>query len=450
METKEREKRKGLAAYFAAVLTFWGLALALAGILALDDGLLGGCAFFVLGALLLGGPFLFVELCDSPTTERFWQNAGPILGTGFVGTLVATSGLYWAIPGFWGVWFATRCKTTALGPRLRSQGGRILTATVATALLFAACSLVGKVAPGGAFGIRSGCGALFLTLAVFYAAAALAFGFVAFKTANVDAETTCNDGDGGADEGGESGKTAVTETGAPREIGLGFYFAAVSAFLALALSLRFEGNFLSVWLLANAPFFCVTLCDRRLWRAWPLSLVATVFIPVLALGCVWASVAFLQAGAMAFGLGAGMESLNGLIACFAALIGAGVAATLFGVWLASTLKTAPDATAGETLARRRGRILTAVGIFALVETALYVGGAIGEEHFFCSLGVALFETPTLVLHWSALGVLAFWPRRRNDDAGKNEPRDWGEFYRRISEDNVGGGRAETLGSAASE
>lgn len=442
MKTKEREKRKGLASYFAAVLTFWGLALALAGILALDDELLGGCAFFVLGALLLGGPFLFVELCDSPTSERFWQNAGPILGTGFVGTLVAISGLYWAIPGFWGVWFATRCKTTALGPRLRRQGGRILTATGATAFLLAACSLVGNVAPGGAFGIRSGCGALFLTLAVFYALAALAFAFVAFKTVNVDAETTCVSDDG-------DGESVAVEAKEPREIGLGFYFAAVSAFLALALGLRFEGNFLSVWLLANAPFFCVTLCDRRLWRAWPLSLVATVFIPVLALGCVWASVAFLQAGAMAFGLGAGMKSLNGLIACFAALVGAGVAATLFGVWLASTLKTAPDATPGETLARRRGRILTAVGIFALVETALYVGGAIGEEHYFCSLGVAFFETPTLVLHWSALGVLAFWPRRRNDDAGNNEPRDWGEFYRRIS-DNVGGGKAETLGSAASD
>ena len=439
METTEREKRKGLASYFAAVLTFLGLALALVGILALDGELLGGCAFFVLGALLLGGPFLFVELCDSPTTERFWQNAGPILGTGFVGTLVAISGLYWAIPGFWGVWFATRRKTTALGPRLRRQGGRILTATVATALLFAACSLVGNVAPGGAFGIRIGCGALFLTLAVFYALAALAFAWVAYKTANVDAETTCvnNDGDG---------ESAAVEAKEPREIGLGFYFAAVSAFLALALSLRFAGNFLSVWLLVNAPFFCVTLCDRRLWRAWPLSLVATVFIPVLALGCVWASVAFLQAGAMAFGLGAGMESLNVLIAYFAALIGAGVAATLFGVWLASTLKTAP----GETLARRRGRILTAVGIFALVETALYVGGAFGEEHYFCSLGVALFETPTLVLHWCALGVLALWPRLRNDDAGKNEPRDWGEFYRRISEDNVDGGKVETLGSAASE
>ncbi|MBP3530345.1 MAG: hypothetical protein J6K25_04080 [Thermoguttaceae bacterium] len=443
METTEREKRKGLASYFAAVLTFWGLALALAGILAVDDELLGGCAFFVLGALLLGGPFLFVELCDSPTTERFWQNAGPILGTGFVGTLVAISGLYWAIPGFWGVWFATRRKTTALGPRLRRQGGRILTATVATAFLLAACSLVGNVAPGGAFGIRIGFGALFLTLAVFYAAAAFAFAAVAFKTANVDAETTCVNGDDGV-------SSVAVEAKEPREIGLGFYFAAVAAFLALALGLRFEGNFLSVWLLANAPFFCVTLCDRRLWRAWPLSLVATVFIPVLALGCVWASVAFLQAGAMAFGLGAGMESLNGLIACFAALVGAGVAATLFGVWLASTLKTAPDATAGETLARRRGRILTAVGIFALVETALYVGGAIGEEHFFCSLGVALFETPTFVLHWSALGVLAFWPRRRNDGAGKNEPRDWGEFYRRISKDNVDGGRAETLGSTASE
>ena len=443
MEAKEREKRKGIASYFAAVLTFLGLALALAGILALDDGLLGRCAFFVLGALLLGGPFLFVELCDSPTSERFWQNAGPILGTGFVGTLVATSGLYWAIPGFWVVWFATRRKTTALGPRLRRQGGRILTATVATALLFAACSLVGNVAPGGVFGIRIGCGALFLTLAVFYALAALAFGFVAFKTANVDAETTCVNDDG-------DGESAAVEAKEPREIGLGFYFAAVLAFLALALGLRFEGSFLSVWLLANAPFFCVTLCDRRLWRAWPLSLVATVFIPVLALGCVWASVAFLQGGAMAFGLGAGMESLNVLIAYFAALIGAGVAATLFGVWLASTLKTAPGETAGETLARRRGRILTAVGIFALVETAFFVGGAIGEEHFFCSLGVAFFETPTLVLHWSALGVLALWPRRRNDDAGNNEPRDWGEFYRRISEDNVGGGRAETLGSAASE
>jgi hypothetical protein len=306
METTEREKRKGLASYFAAVLTFWGLALALAGILALDGELLGGCAFFVLGALLLGGPFLFVELCDSPASERFWQNAGPILGTGFVGTLVAISGLYWAIPGFWGVWFATRRKTTALGPRLRSRGGRILTATGATAFLLAVCSLVGNVAPGGAFGIRNGCGALFLTLAVFYALAALAFAFVAFKTTNVDAETTCVNDDG-------DGESAAVEAKEPREIGLGFYFAAVSAFLALALGLRFEGNFLSVWLLLNAPFFCVTLCDRRLWRAWPLSLVATVFIPVLALGCVWASVAFLQAGAVAFGLGAGMESLNVLI-----------------------------------------------------------------------------------------------------------------------------------------
>lgn len=237
METMEREKRKGLASYFAAVSTFWGLALALAGILAVDAGLLGGCAFFVLGALLLGGPFLFVELCESPTTERFWQNAGPILGTGFVGTLVATSGLYWAIPGFWGVWFATRRKTTALGPRLRRRGGRILTATVATAFLLAACSLVGNVAPGGAFGIRIGGGALFLTLAVFYALAALAFAAVAYKTANVD------------------GESVAVEAKEPREIGLGFYFAAVSAFLALALSLRFEGNFLSVWLLANAPFF---------------------------------------------------------------------------------------------------------------------------------------------------------------------------------------------------
>ena len=439
METKEREKRKGLASYFAAVLTFWGLALALAGILALDGELLGGCAFFVLGALLLGGPFLFVELCDSPTTERFWQNAGPILGTGFVGTLVAISGLYWAIPGFWVVWFATRRKTTALGPRLRRQGGRILTATGATAFLLAACSLVGNVAPEGAFGIRIGCGALLGTLAVFYALAALAFAFVAFETVNVDAETTCVNDDG-------DGESVAVEAKEPREIGLGFYFAAVSAFLALALGLRFEGNFLSVWLLLNAPFFCVTLCDRRLWRAWPLSLVATVFIPVLALGSVWASAAFLHASLIAFGLGVARESLNGLIACVAVLTGACVAASLFGVWLASTLKTAPS----ETLARRRGRILTAVGIFALVETALYVGGALGEEHYFCSLGVAFFETPTLVLHWSALGVLAFWPCRRNDDAGKNEPRDWGEFYRRISEDNVGGGRAETLGSAASE
>lgn len=175
-------------------------------------------------------------------------------------------------------------------------------------------------------------------------------------------------------------------------------------------------------------------------------MVATVFLPLLALGSVWASAAFLHASLTAFGLGVARESLSGLIACFAALVGAGVAASLFGVWLTSTLKTAP----GETLTRRRGRILTAVGIFALVETAFYVGGAIGEEHYFCSLGVVLFETPTLVLHWSALSVLAFWPNRRNDDAGKNEPRDWGEFYRRISENNVDAGKAETLGSAASE
>jgi hypothetical protein len=79
--------------------------------------------------------------------------------------------------------------------------------------------------------------------------------------------------------------------------------------------------------------------------------------------------------------------------------------------------------------------LTALGIFALVETALYVGGALGEEHYFCSLGVAFFETPTLVLHWSALGVLAFWPNRRSNDAEKNEPRDWGEDYRRLAAAN---------------
>lgn len=223
-----------------------------------------------------------------------------------------------------------------------------------------------------------------------------------------------------------------------KPVGLGLYVAAVSAFFALALGLRFE--FLSVLLLGNVPFFCVTLCERRLWRAWPLSLVATVCVPILALGSVWASGSVLQGCALALGFGVAMETLNGLIACVAALIGAGVAATFFGVWLAATLKP----TAGETLARRRGRILTAVGILTLAETAFFVDGAVGEEDCFGSL-----EIPTLVFHWSALGVLAFWPNRRSADAGNNEPRDWGEFYRRISEDNVDGGKAETLGEAAS-
>ncbi len=230
-----------------------------------------------------------------------------------------------------------------------------------------------------------------------------------------------------------------------KEVGLGLYVAAVSAFFALALGLRFAGNFLSVLLLCNVPFFCVTLCERRLWRAWPLSLVATACVPILALGSVWASGSFLQGCCLALGFGVAMETLNGLIACVAALVGAGVAAMFFGVWLAATLKT----TAGETLARRRGRILTAVGILTLVETAFLVDGTLGEEPGLGSLDVGLFDMLTFVFHWSALGVLAFWPNRRNDDAEKNEPRDWGEFYRRISEDNADAGKAETLDSAAS-
>ena len=439
MKTENWKERTGLASYCASILAFWTVAFALGGIVELDGGgPFGLIVAGVLGALLFGGPFFIVEICESsPSSERFWANAGRVFGAGFVGALAAVAGFYWAAPLFFVVWFAVKRKTTALGPTLRRFPRRILIALVATAAL---CGATGAILGNGdpSAGAPNGYFALLTALAVFYATAALAFALVAFKTANVDAETTCVNDDG-------DGESAAVEAKEPREIGLGFYFAAVSAFLALALSLRFEGNFLSVWLLLNAPFFCVTLCDRRLWRAWPLSLVATVFIPVLALGSVWASAAFLNASLIAFGLGVARESLNVLIACVAALTGACVAASLFGVWLASTLKTAP----GETLARRRGRILTAVGIFALVETALYVGGAIGEEHYFCSLGVAFFETPTLVLHWSALGVLAFWARCRNDDAGKNEPRDWGKFYRRIS-DNVGGGRAETLGTAASE
>ncbi|MBQ7029042.1 MAG: hypothetical protein IJN32_02250, partial [Thermoguttaceae bacterium] len=110
MEAKEREKRKGIASYFASILAFWTVAFALGGILELDGGgPFGLIVAGVLGALLLGGPFFFVEICaSSPSSERFWANASRVFGAGFVGALAAVAGPYWAAPLFFVVWFAIK------------------------------------------------------------------------------------------------------------------------------------------------------------------------------------------------------------------------------------------------------------------------------------------------------------------------------------------------------
>ena len=420
MKTKKLEKnaeknggtgRFGL--YWAAVLAFWAFAFALGVVRISELGASypwGGIAVFALGALILSGPFLAVEICRSRSLSECAANASRILGAGFVGTVLGgVLGLYWAAPLFILVWFALKGKTTALGPTLRRFSGRILTALVATALwLAAACAVVGNVA---SVETELGYRAILGAFAVFYATAALAFALVAFKTANVDLETTCESGG----EVGEVGVSSVAvEPKEPRQVGLVAYFAGVWAFAALALWGREafdDGFWLYLALLWNFPFFCATFGDRSLWRDWPLSFAVSSASAVLAICCCFLT-----------------PPLAGLIA-----------AIPFGVWLAAIAKTA----------FWRWRTAAAVGILALVETEALFRAAATEEHFFCSLTVGLGIIPLIVFHWCALGAVVLCPKRRRDDAGKNEPRDWGEFYRRISEDNVGG-NAETLGSASSE
>ncbi len=146
METKKLEKNAGknggTGLYWAAVLAFWALAFALGVVRTSELGASypwGGIAVFALGALILSGPFLAVEICRSRSLGEFGANASRILGAGFVGTVFGSvSGLYWAAPLFFGVWFALKRKTTALGPTLRRFSGRILTALVATAVWLAA------------------------------------------------------------------------------------------------------------------------------------------------------------------------------------------------------------------------------------------------------------------------------------------------------------------------
>ena len=109
MKTKKLEKnaekngetgRFGL--YWAAVLAFWALAFALGVVRASELGASypwGGIAVFALGALILSGPFLAVEICRSRSLGEFGANAGRILGAGFVGTVLGgVLGLYWAAP----------------------------------------------------------------------------------------------------------------------------------------------------------------------------------------------------------------------------------------------------------------------------------------------------------------------------------------------------------------
>ncbi|MBQ7813265.1 MAG: hypothetical protein IJ387_02065 [Thermoguttaceae bacterium] len=382
MKTKKLEKnaeknggtgRFGL--YWAAVLAFWTLAFALGVVRTSELGASypwGGIAVFALGTLILSGPFLAVEICRSRSLGEFGANASRILGAGFVGTVLGgVLGLYWAAPLFFVVWFASKRKTTALGPTLRLFSGRILTALVATALwLAAACALVGSVAPVETkFGYRAILGAF----AVFYATAALAFALVAFKTANVDAETTC-------ESGGEVGVSSVAvEPKEPRQVGLGAYFAAVLAFAALAFGVREgldDGFWLYLALLWNFPFFCATFGDRSLWRDWPLSFAVSSASAVLAICCCFLT-----------------PPLAGLIA-----------AIPFGVWLAAITKTA----------FWRWRTAAAVGILALVETEALLRAAATEEHFFCSLTVGLGIIPLIAFHWCALGAVVFCPKRRRD------------------------------------
>ena len=396
MKTKGWKERTGLASFCASILAFWTVAFALGGIVELDGGgPFGLIVAGVLGALLLGGPFFIVEICESsPSSERFWANAGRVFGAGFVGALAAVAGFYWAAPLFFVVWFAVKRKTTALGPTLRRFPGRILAALVATAALCGATgAILGNVDPSA--GPPNGYFALLTALAVFYATAALAFALVAFKTANVDAETTCEN----------DGVVAVetVEAREPRKVGLVAYFAGVLTFAALAFTVREafnDGFWLWLALLWNFPFFCVTFGDRSLWRDWPLSFAVSSASAILAICCCVLT-----------------PPLAGLIA-----------AIPFGVWLAAVAKRA----------FWRWRTAAAVGILALVETGALFRAAATEEHFFCSLTVGLGIIPLIAFHWCALGALAFCPNRRSADAGKNESRDWGEFYRRISEDNADG------------
>ncbi|MBR5243777.1 MAG: hypothetical protein IKW13_06035 [Thermoguttaceae bacterium] len=397
MKTKEWKERTGLASFCAAILAFWTVAFALGGILELDGGgPFGLIVAGVLGALLFGGPFFIVEICESsPSSERFWANAGRVFGAGFVGALAAVAGVYWAAPLFLVVWFAIKRKTTALGPTLRRFPGRILAALVATAALCGATgAILGNVDPSA--GPPNGYFALLTALAVFYATAALAFALVAFKTANVDAETTC-------ENAGVGVAAVAVEAREPRKIGLVAYFAGVLTFAALAFAVREgldDGFWLCLGLLWNFPFFCATFGDRSLWRDWPLSFAVSSASAILAICCCVLT-----------------PPLAGLIA-----------AIPFGVWLAAVAKRA----------FWRWRTAATVGILALVETEALFRAAATEEHFFCSLTVGLAIVPLIAFHWCALGVLAFWPSRLSDDAEKNEPRDWGEFYRRISEDNADG------------
>ncbi len=356
-------KLVGLVAFWAAILAFWAVAFALGGVLKLDGvGPFGLIVAGVLGALPLGGPFFFVELCKSPPfSARFWANAGRIFGAGFVGTLAAVLGAYWAAPLFFVVWFAVKRKTTALGPTLRRFPGRILTALVASAALCGATGAIFNVDPRvwPAYGYF----ALLTTLAVFYATAALAFALVAFKAANVDAETTCENVDGGVAEVAEKS----------RKVGLVAYFAGVLAFAALAFWVRegvADGFWLCLALLWNFPFFCVTFGDRSLWRDWPLSLAVSSALAILSVYCCVLT-----------------PPLAGLIA-----------AILFGVWLAAVAKRTfwPWRTAA------------AVGILAVVETALLFRAAATEEHFWCSLTVGLGIIPLIAFHWCSLGAVAFW------------------------------------------
>ncbi|MBQ7112006.1 MAG: hypothetical protein IJO06_12425 [Thermoguttaceae bacterium] len=391
MKTKKLEKnaeknggtgRFGL--YWAAVLAFWTLAFALGVVRASELGASypwGGIAVFALGALILSGPFLAVEICRSRSLGEFGANASRILGAGFVGTVLGgVLGLYWAAPLFILVWFALKGKTTALGPTLQRFSGRILTALVATALwLAAACAVVGNVA---SVETELGYRAILGAFAVFYATAALAFALVAFKTANVDAETTC-ESDGEVGDGGVS--SVAVEPKEPRQVGLGAYFAAVLAFAALAFGVREgldDGFWLCLGLLWNFPFFCVTFGDRRLWRDWPLSFaISSALVPLAVCYCVFT------------------PAIAGLIA-----------ATLFGVWLAAVAR----ARLGEPSAFRRWRTAAAVGALALVETALFFRAAAGEEHFYCSLTVGLGIMPLIAFHWGALGAVVFCPKRRRD------------------------------------
>ena len=394
MKTKKLKKNAGknggtgrFGLYWAAVLAFWTLAFALGVVRTSELGASypwGGIAVFALGALILSGPFLAVEICRSRSLGEFGANASRILGAGFVGTVLGSVlGLYWAAPLFILVWFALKGKTTALGPTLRRFSGRILTALVATALwLAAACAVVGSVAPVETeLGYRAILGAF----AVFYATAALAFALVAFKTANVDAETTCESGGevGEVDDDGVS--SVAVEPKESRQVGLGAYFAAGLAFAALAFGVREgldDGFWLCLGLLWNFPFFCVTFGDRRLWRDWPLSFaISSALVPLAVCCCVFT------------------PAIAGLIA-----------ATLFGVWLAAVAR----ARLGEPSAFRRWRTAAGVGALALVETALFFRAAAGEEHFYRSLTVGLGIMPLIAFHWGALGAVVLCPKRRRD------------------------------------